>query len=514
MRKRVNGDLVNFLKDKQFRSYKERDSMPRLISYLNGKNDNRVMVLNGLRRTGKTTMMMQAIAGYIPIDDAMYIRCENRDKIDDIADEILESQKKYVFLDEVTKVPDFIDLASSLSDDAAFAGHKIVMSGTDSLGFSFAKNGELFDRMHEIRTTFIPFSEYARLTGKDLFQYMKYGGTLSDEDYFYNEDNLAEYTNSAIAHNILHTYEYWDEGKHKIDLHPAVTVDDVFSLVNYYIRDENKRFLASSLKEFKASEFHVPAKNYKQRMAKKRRFPEQYKDEYVPNPEPLFDETLALELQEALQIKSKYPFEITENLLTTIRENLIKLDVLAYIKYGDEYLYYFTQPGMRYCHIDAAITTLTDNDKIRREYSEKDISIISEAIRENIEGCLIEDIVLLDLRNRFKVNPDFYVRKYKNHNDEYDVVIINKGSKKSVALEVKRSREMVEGQKRHLKNSDLQNDFERVSGTELVGKAVLYSGETKRDYDGIYYINSSDFLKNVDDNLNVLCPGFIKSEEK
>lgn len=508
MRKYTDKALLRFLEDKQFRTYKERDCMIQLLDYLNSK-DSKVMVLNGLRRTGKTTLMQQAIANHIGYEDAMYIRCQPTDKIDDITDEIMVSHKKYIFLDEVTKVPDFIDLASSLSDDAAFAGHRIVMAGTDSLGFAFVRNDELFDRMIEIRTTFIPFSEYSRLTGKDLFQFMKYGGTLSDENIFYNEDNLAEYTNAAIAHNILHTYTHWKQGGYQLDLYPAASVEDVYSIVNCYVRDETKRFLAAVLENFKASEFHSPAQMYESRLRRRRRNPDGCDDEHIPDPKPLRDRSLAEEWQKKLLIKSEYPFEITDNLLKRIRENLIKLDVLECIRQGDEYLYYFTQPGMRYCHIDAAIETLIENERARNEYSETDIEIISQKIREDIEGRLIEDIAFLDMRHRFRDNPNIYIGKYRNGNAEYDITVCNKALKKSIVLEVKRSSQMNKNQKKHMQNADLQAAFERMSGIEIAGKAVLYSGTTQLDETGFRYINLSEFLKNIEESLDMICHGFI-----
>ena len=54
---------------------------------------------------------------------------------------------------------------------------KIVLSGTDSLGFLFAQNKELYDRAVTIHTTFVPFSEYSRLLRID--EYIRYGGTLN-----------------------------------------------------------------------------------------------------------------------------------------------------------------------------------------------------------------------------------------------------------------------------------------------------------------------------------------------
>jgi len=40
-------------------------------------------------------------------------------------------------------------------------GMKLVLSGTDSLGFAMANRDELYDRSVMIHTSFIPFREYA-----------------------------------------------------------------------------------------------------------------------------------------------------------------------------------------------------------------------------------------------------------------------------------------------------------------------------------------------------------------
>jgi len=53
---------------------------------------------------------------------------------------------KYVLLDEITLIPEFIDSAALFSDIYAAQGMRIVLSGTDSLGFWFALHQELYDR--------------------------------------------------------------------------------------------------------------------------------------------------------------------------------------------------------------------------------------------------------------------------------------------------------------------------------------------------------------------------------
>ncbi|MFR3350861.1 MAG: hypothetical protein ACLTR5_01210 [Oscillospiraceae bacterium] len=74
---------------------------------------------------------------------------------------------------------DFIDSAALFSDVFAAMGMKIILSGTDSLGFWLAMDQELYDRAKPIHTTFIPYREYSRLLGIDsIDEYIRYGGTL------------------------------------------------------------------------------------------------------------------------------------------------------------------------------------------------------------------------------------------------------------------------------------------------------------------------------------------------
>ena len=51
----------------------------------------------------------------------------------------MNSGYKYVFIDEVTLIEDFIEGAALFSDIFAACGMKIVLSGTDSLGFFFPR---------------------------------------------------------------------------------------------------------------------------------------------------------------------------------------------------------------------------------------------------------------------------------------------------------------------------------------------------------------------------------------
>ena len=80
--------LKRYLENMEYKNFKERDLMKELVTFLNSPNDARVMMLYGLRRTGKSTMMLQAIDNHIGIDNVLYIRCKPYDKIEDISEVI------------------------------------------------------------------------------------------------------------------------------------------------------------------------------------------------------------------------------------------------------------------------------------------------------------------------------------------------------------------------------------------------------------------------------------------
>lgn len=128
-----------------------RDCFGQLEDYLYSNESDRVCLVFGLRRTGKTTMLRpghrpneqrgsQPHGLYqSPRSDTMAMM--NRD-----LKKLFDAGFRYVFIDEVTLMRDFIDSAALFSDVFAAMGMKIILSGTDSLGFWLAMDQELYDR--------------------------------------------------------------------------------------------------------------------------------------------------------------------------------------------------------------------------------------------------------------------------------------------------------------------------------------------------------------------------------
>ena len=130
---------------------------------------------------------------------------------------------RFVFIDEVTLADDFIEGAALLSDIYAASGMKIVLSGTDSLGFLFAEDEELYDRCYLVHTTFIPYAEFSEVLGiEGIDAYIEYGGTMSVGGANYNREfslfskarGADEYVDSAIARNIQHSLSNYQYGGH------------------------------------------------------------------------------------------------------------------------------------------------------------------------------------------------------------------------------------------------------------------------------------------------------------
>ena len=175
------------------RGFERRSCYRELESFLEQSYPGKVFILYGLRRTGKTTLIRQAIAS-LPdreFDRAAFIQVKSGITLGEINADLRwlrDHDYKYVFIDEITLAEDFIEGAALLSDIYAASGIKIVLSGTDSLGFLLSESEELYDRCILLHTTWIPYREFERvLSIKGIDEYIRYGGTMSLGGKHYNE---------------------------------------------------------------------------------------------------------------------------------------------------------------------------------------------------------------------------------------------------------------------------------------------------------------------------------------
>ena len=198
-------------------SYRPRKLYGALHSFVHDESHDKVCILYGLRRTGKTTLIRQVIYSMTPAmrSKAVFIQSKATNTLADVNRDLRQLESlgyRYVFIDEATLMDDFIEGAALFSDVYAASGMKIVLSGTDSLGFIFSQDEQLYDRCLLLHTTFIPFREFSAVLGiGDIDEFIRYGGTMSKSGENYNKAIFAsaqstdEYVNTAIARNIQHS---------------------------------------------------------------------------------------------------------------------------------------------------------------------------------------------------------------------------------------------------------------------------------------------------------------------
>jgi predicted AAA+ superfamily ATPase len=490
------------------KKYGKRECVDRLMAYLESKTVGKVCLIYGLRRTGKTTMLLQSIFS-LPIENTAYIKIMGKDKMANLNRDLKKLQEKgfkYIFVDEVTLMEDFIDSSSLLSDVYAMNGMKIVLSGTDSLGFAISAEDELYDRCMTIHTTFIPFREYSRLLNiHDVDEYIRYGGTfrvgetnfddidISDEGISFRDDeSTRRYVDTAIARNIQHSLECYQNGghfRHLIDLYEA---GELTNAINRIIEDMNRRFLISVLtNDFKSHDLGSSAQIERKRSA-------------IEGRESILDnidtDMVTKRLMEILDIKnrSEMTIEITQDHVAEIKEYLRKLDLIIDCpmegigtKTPVENIL-FTQPGMRYCQAQALTFSLM-KDEILKRYDVAKRDEICRLILEEVRGRMLEDIVIIET---IKSLPS-HKRAFKLIFDigEFDMVVADSTSLTCEIYEIKHSNQIYKGQYKYLADEQKCNAAEFEYG-RILGKYVLYRGEDTM-VDGIKYLNVVDYLENL-----------------
>ena len=484
--------------------YRKREIYGRLKDYVYGDETDRVFILYGLRRTGKTTMIRQLLSEMPEemLQKSAYVQVTSGVDIEKIYLDLgaLEKQGcQYVFIDEVTLMDDFIDGAALFSDIFATSGMKVVLSGTDSLGFAFSEDQQLYDRCRMLHTTFIPYREFENVLGiTGIDEYIRYGGTMSLGGIHYNQTGVTfatkkstdEYVDSAIAGNIQHSLRNCKDGTYFRHLSELYTANELTSAINRIVEDINHRFTVEVLTEtFKSHDLGRTSRNL-------------LTDREAPNTilQQVDKEEITERLRQMLEIRNfpEQTVKISDAHRQEIKEYLDLLDLtvdidilyLPDVKEKDTHTA-ISQPGMRYAQAEALIRSLMD-DEIFATFSLTERNAVRDRILSDVMGCMMEDIVLLETK---KARPDCQVFKLIFASGEFDMVVFDPIDACCEIYEVKHSDKMAEEQYRHLV------DPRKCEATEfrygpVTGKYVIYRGETQMAGD-IHYLNVEEYLKGL-----------------
>ena len=500
------------------KDFKKRDCYEKISSYLYGKPADKVCLVYGLRRTGKTTLLKQLVLDMKEEDrkQTIYIKARVGETITDLNKDIKLAREKgikFFLIDEITLLEDFIDNAALLSDVYAVQGLKFVLSGTDSLGFYFAESEELYDRAVTVHTTFIPYKEHARLLGiTSIDEYIRYGGTLKageldfedaelnvEEASFRDDETARRYIDTAICKNIQHSLKCYQKGRYFRHLRELYDANELTNAINRIIEDENHDFTVQVITDlFESHDLGSTAQ-----LLRKARDEDKRTDILDEIDKSQILETLKkiLEIKE----KDKQTIGVTDTHVTEIKQYLKRLDLIDDLNIetltGSEgKLSYtiFTQPGMRFCQAQALIYSLMKDEQIKN-LQEREINLITEKIIEGVLGHMLEDIVIYETKrvlmpNRHENKKQVFQIRFEA--GEFDMVIYDNQTNTCEIYEIKHSLEAVPFQYRHLINEDKIELTEKRFG-KITKKCVLYRGETMQSENDVMYKNVEEYLNEL-----------------
>lgn len=438
-----------------------------LMEFLKNPSYHRICALYGLRRTGKTIMMKQAMLE-LGLESCRLIEIPINVKNIDMPDiyTLLEDYReqgiRYVFLDKITALDDFTQASNLLADK--YAGcMRITTAGTDSYGLRIAADDVLYDRISLIHTTMIPFAEFSHIfKNDDIDEYIRFGGTMdpsqSENCPFKEEREAKRYIRTAITDNIINSME------------KSGRLDDYHSLSLLHYAGLLKPFLNKNV-ELYCGDLPVADIN----------------DIFLK--EFSLDEEFGKFL-----IKQEQNRDIIEHTICECIHIFKELDLLHKISemnfdmeddVPDIYdLYYIIQPGMK-----SALAQSIKDPVIEESKKHEDLT---EALKNLI---LFETSYFLK-KERYEV---FRV-KFKKNNGEYDMIVRDKKTNEIDLYEINHSKDFVPAQVKHLGNKDYADKitayYTKKAGypAAIKNKVLLYSGNTVR-YKDIVCMNTTEFLK-------------------
>ncbi|MCD8286577.1 MAG: AAA family ATPase [Clostridia bacterium] len=453
---------------------KKRACCGKLTDFLYGSSYGKVMFLCGLRRTGKSTMMRQSIAD---MDEEQFSQCAYllatpKDGIHDLDADLRELERsgyKYVFIDEITSMPDFKEACSLIADSYAESGMKIVLSGSSSLAFIICHDEGMADRSIILDTTYIPYKDCVEALGvKDLDEYMMHGGTMDlgheDEEgfVFATDSSVGLYVDAAIQKNIQDAICF--RGSASGACVDADSVEDAAGPVSAVVAQESRVFLKELLEE-----------------------------EYSTGDLSYIPDNLLEILGAALHcddVEMEHRREIEGYLA---RMNYLRTTDTEFADTSNrtEYRIITAMPGIRYTQIRDMVDTFIQDDMFGSITAAKRKNA-QDKIMNQVARHMTEDILFFQT---LMANPDKKVCRFCFDAGEYDLVIADTKELTCKVYVIKHSEKTTQKQTRYLTDEDKLRATERRFG-KITEKGVIYRG--KSGYIGdIRYINAEDYLMSL-----------------
>lgn len=196
----------------------ERDFVEDIKEYYFNTNIEKVLIVSGLRATGKTFGLFQAIENF---DDVLYLSAQNEEEETgkDYIEAIQKYPAHYIVIDEYSWIKDRTNLDKYLYTLVSGNDRKrVAITGTDSIALDYLPYADLIHRALYTNVNMVTFQEYCRIYQKEYSknsceEYLKFGGVFADYVISSFEDMRA-YIQKAVIENLA-SYTNMDQEKAK-----------------------------------------------------------------------------------------------------------------------------------------------------------------------------------------------------------------------------------------------------------------------------------------------------------
>ena len=474
-----------------FTDMKHRDAYYEAEEFVTRQDTVRLVgLIYGMRSTGKTVILKQLAGRPDFVSESAYLTL-NYDEysINDVYTWMKNLQRigiKYFYVDEITWADGFADRAMGFADK--FASHssvRIILSGTDSLAFTFAKQSSLHGRYMQFSTTRMSYPEYNRITNGDILDYVRSGGVFWRNERP-NAEELEDYLHSSVVRNFLNSINATNrkvligedirylEERELYAICYAICESVALSYVKghaAHVWDEPMlKIVDSALRRCGVSIPHADK-------AEIRKYAPVFVSETTKYDASKVDAVIELMLQIGF---------------------LWKVDVKT--DRGMQTRLVFTQTGVARSFALLAMQAVINSGVLKESESK-----VLDGIEAATEGSMLELACLITFAKRIEklIESDIFLSHYRIYTGEHEVDIVVHDRRANILYlyEVKRSANSDAAHARHIADNEFIEFLKTEYGVSAVKRAVLYRGDDTEipQYGAeIPYYNVGGFLQMVE----------------
>jgi uncharacterized protein len=188
-----------------------KEYVDKILKYIDRKE---VLVIKGIRRCGKSTILKQIISKlkdkkciYVNLDDFRFLENKNLEILEKILELNLSKEKLYLFLDEIQSIPKFESWLRTHYDKETNV--KFIISGSNSSLMSKDLGTVMTGRSLSFEIMPLSFKEFKYFSDGNIYEYLEYGGfpeVVLEKDKERKRELLSNYFNTIIEKDIIEKY--------------------------------------------------------------------------------------------------------------------------------------------------------------------------------------------------------------------------------------------------------------------------------------------------------------------